>query len=107
MRLEWVDQGSRVLLTALGVLFVPAGTGFIRFIGAGTVWLEILATVIIGSLASLAVSAHLVQYFLVRGDEKRDEAAEQQTAPAKQDVVQVRRDVARTEPAPAVQEVVR
>lgn len=77
VRLEWVDAGSRVLLAAFGLLFVPAGAGFIQFISAGAVWLEILATVIVGSLASLAVSAHVVQRLLVRGDEKRDGGCEQ------------------------------
>ncbi len=113
VRLEWVDQGSRVLLTVLGLLFVPAGTGFIQFIGAGTVWLEILVTVIVGSLASLAVSAHVVQYLLVRGDAKREGGREQpepaQVAPGVvlAEPAHVARDVVRPVPAPVPQEAVR
>ncbi len=113
VRLEWVDQGSRVLLTVLGLLFVPAGTGFIQFIGAGTVWLEILVTVIVGSLASLAVSAHVVQHLLVRGDAKRA-GGRQQPEPAQaapeavlSELAQVARDVVQPVSVPAPQEAVR
>jgi holin-like protein len=46
VRLPWVDRGAHLLLTALGLLFVPAGAGFVQFVGVGTAWLEVGAIVV-------------------------------------------------------------
>ena len=61
VRVAWIDGGARLLLAALGLLFVPAGAGFVQFLGAGTLWLSVGAIVVAGSLLTLAVSAHVVQ----------------------------------------------
>ncbi len=61
VRLRWIEGGARPLLAALGLLFVPAGAGFVQFVGAGALWLKLLAIVVIGSLVTLAVSALIVQ----------------------------------------------
>jgi putative effector of murein hydrolase LrgA (UPF0299 family) len=61
VRLTWIDDGARLLLAALGLLFVPAGAGFVQFIGAGTLWLKVGAIVVVSALISLAISAHAVQ----------------------------------------------
>jgi holin-like protein len=68
VRLRWVQSGAAALLTVLGLLFVPAGAGFVQFTAAGTLWLEILAIVVIGCLISLAVSGHVSQLLLSRHD---------------------------------------
>ena len=61
VRLEWLDLGARSLLAVLGLLFVPAGVGFVQFTGAGPVWLAVAAIVCAGALATLAVTGHVVQ----------------------------------------------
>jgi holin-like protein len=61
VRLAWIDGGARLLLAVLGLLFVPAGAGFVQFLGAGTRWLEVGAVLVVGCLLSLGVSARVVQ----------------------------------------------
>jgi holin-like protein len=61
VRLEWLDVGARWLLGILGLLFVPAGVGFVQFAGAGPVWLAVAAVTGVGALAALAVTGHVVQ----------------------------------------------
>ncbi|HWE08896.1 MAG TPA: CidA/LrgA family protein [Solirubrobacteraceae bacterium] len=68
IRLRWIDGGARLLLAALGLLFVPAGAGFVQFIGAGAVWLEVGGIIVVGSLLTLAVTAHVVQRGLPADD---------------------------------------
>lgn len=68
VRLQWVEGGARLLLAALGLLFVPAGAGFVQFIGAGTAWLEVGAIIIVGSLLTLGVTAHVVVHGLPKHD---------------------------------------
>jgi holin-like protein len=61
LRLEWIDSGARSLLRILGLLFVPAGVGFVQFAGAGSLWLEVGAVVVAGTLVTLAITGHVVQ----------------------------------------------
>jgi holin-like protein len=68
VKADWVAGGAGRLLSLLGLLFVPAGAGFVQFIGAGVLWLEVGAVVIAGALVTLAVSAGVVDR-LVAGDE--------------------------------------
>ena len=68
VRIAWIDDGAGMLLAALGLLFVPAGAGFVQFTHAGTLWLEVGAVVVAGSLLTLAVSAHIVQRAVADAD---------------------------------------
>jgi holin-like protein len=61
VRLEWLDLGARSLLAVLGLLFVPAGVGFVQFAGAGPIWLAVAGVTAVGALATLAVTGHVVQ----------------------------------------------
>jgi holin-like protein len=64
IRLEWLEHGAGSLLGVLGLLFVPAGVGLVQYAGAGPLWLAVLATVLLGTLATLAVTGHLTQRWL-------------------------------------------
>jgi holin-like protein len=64
VRLEWLERGASSLLGVLGLLFVPAGVGLAQYAGAGPLWLAVLATVLVGALATLAVTGHVVQRWL-------------------------------------------
>lgn len=61
VRLAWLERGSRALLGVLGLLFVPAGVGFVQYAGAGAVWLAAGGVVLVGTLVTLAVTGHVVQ----------------------------------------------
>jgi holin-like protein len=61
VRLEWLDAGARSLLAVLGLLFVPAGVGFVQFTDAGPVWLLVAAVTGAGALLTLAITGHVVQ----------------------------------------------
>ncbi len=61
VRLSWIDGGSRLLLAALGLLFVPAGAGFVQFTAAGSRWLLVGVVVIAGSLVTLGIAARIVE----------------------------------------------
>jgi putative effector of murein hydrolase LrgA (UPF0299 family) len=45
----------------LGLLFVPAGVGLAQYAGAGPLWLAVLGIVLVGALATLAVTGHVTQ----------------------------------------------
>ena len=64
VRLEWLERGASSLLGVLGLLFVPAGVGLAQYAGAWTLWLAVIATVLVGALATLAVTGHVVQRWL-------------------------------------------
>ena len=64
IRLEWLERGAQSLLGVLGLLFVPAGVGLAQYAGAGALWLAVLATVLLGALATLAVTGHVTQRWL-------------------------------------------
>jgi holin-like protein len=68
VRLGWIDGGARLLLGALGLLFVPAGAGFVQFVGAGGTWLEVGAIVVVGSLLTLGVTALAVLRWMPNHD---------------------------------------
>src|SRR6266567_4295119 len=61
IRLSLIERGAQFLLAALGLLFVPAGVGFVQLTGAGTMWLKVAAIVAFGSSLSLAISARVAQ----------------------------------------------
>ena len=61
VRLEWLERGAGSLLGVLGLLFVPAGVGLVQYAGAGPLWVAVIATVLLGTLATLAVTGHVVQ----------------------------------------------
>jgi len=67
VRLAWLDRGAGWLLAILGLLFVPAGVGFLQYAGAGTAWLAVVAVVALGALVTLAVTGHAVQHAVRRG----------------------------------------
>jgi holin-like protein len=67
VRLAWLDEGAGTLLGALGLLFVPAGVGFVQFVHAGTVWFAAAAILGVGTLITLAVTGHVAQQSLRHG----------------------------------------
>jgi holin-like protein len=66
VRLAWLERGAGTLLGTLGLLFVPAGVGFVQFLGAGGTWAVAALVIGVGALVTLAVSGHVVQHS-VRG----------------------------------------
>jgi holin-like protein len=66
VRLEWLDRGAGSLLSVLGLLFVPAGVGLTQYVGAGAVWVAVVAVVAAGALITLAVTGHVVQKLAAR-----------------------------------------
>jgi holin-like protein len=67
VRLAWLEPGARTLLGTLGLLFVPAGVGFVQFLGAGRTWAMAAVVIGVGALVTLAVSGHVVQRSVHRG----------------------------------------
>jgi holin-like protein len=67
VRLAWVRDGATTLLGILALLFVPAGVGFVAFLGAGWVWPAALAASALGSLVTVGVTGTVVQRGLGRG----------------------------------------
>jgi len=61
VRLEWLDSGARSLLASFGLLFVPAGVGFVQFTDAGAVWLLVGAVATVGALVTIGVTGRVVQ----------------------------------------------
>jgi holin-like protein len=64
VRLEWLERGASSLLGVLGLLFVPAGVGLAQYAGAGAIWLAVIGIVLVGALATLAVTGHVAQRWL-------------------------------------------
>ena len=64
VRLEWLERGASSLLGVLGLLFVPAGVGLVQYAGAGLLWIAVAGAVLLGTLATLAVTGHVVQRWL-------------------------------------------
>lgn len=64
VRLDWLERGASSLLGVLGLLFVPAGVGLAQYAGAGPLWLAVIAVVLLGALATLAVTGHVTQRWL-------------------------------------------
>jgi holin-like protein len=67
VRLAWLERGAGTLLGTLGLLFVPAGVGFVQFLGAGSTWAMAAVVIGAGSLVTLTVSGHVVQRSVQRG----------------------------------------
>ena len=61
VRLDWLERGASSLLGVLGLLFVPAGVGLAQYAGAGSLWVAVLGIVLVGALATLAVTGHVTQ----------------------------------------------
>jgi holin-like protein len=64
VNLDWLERGASSLLGVLGLLFVPAGVGLAQYAGAGPLWFAVIAVVLVGALATLAVTGHVVQRWL-------------------------------------------
>lgn len=67
VRLAWLRSGATTLLAVLGLLFVPAGVGFVAFVDAGWAWLAALAVCGAGALATIALTGVVVQRGIERG----------------------------------------
>ncbi len=67
VRLAWLGEGATTLLGVLGLLFVPAGVGFVAFVDAGWVWLGSVAVAGLGAVATIALTGVVVQRGMKRG----------------------------------------
>ena len=67
VRLAWLADGATTLLGLLGLLFVPAGVGFVAFVGAGWIWVGAVAVTGLGALVTIALTGVLVQRAMDRG----------------------------------------
>lgn len=61
VRLSWLLDGAELLLGWLGLLFVPAGVGFVAFLEAGWVWAAALAVSALGSLLTVGLVGLVVE----------------------------------------------
>ena len=62
---DGVSEASRLLLSNLGLLFVPAGVGVVAYLPAlGHALLPILLAVLVGTAAAMAVTGWLAQTLL-------------------------------------------
>lgn len=70
-----VEAGANELLRHLSLLFVPAGVGIIVAAASGSGhWLAIVAGLVVSTLATLAVTALVLQALTPRGDKERGDA---------------------------------
>lgn len=67
VRLEWLREGATTLLGVLGLLFVPAGVGFVAFVDAGWVWLGALAVTGLCAVVTIALTGVVAQRGMRRG----------------------------------------
>ncbi|MBA2349518.1 MAG: CidA/LrgA family protein [Solirubrobacterales bacterium] len=67
VRLAWLQDGAGVLLGWLGLLFVPAGVGFVAFLDAGWVWGAALAVSAFGGLVTVGLVGLVVERGVRRG----------------------------------------
>ena len=67
VRLDWLRDGATALLGVLGLLFVPAGVGFVAFVDAGWPWLGVVAVTGVGAVATIALTGVVVQRGMERG----------------------------------------
>ena len=67
VRLDWLRDGALTLLGLLGLLFVPAGVGFVGFVDAGWTWLAALAITGLGAVVTIALAGLVVQRGMGRG----------------------------------------
>jgi holin-like protein len=67
VRLRWVERGAGTLVRTLGLLFVPAGVGFVQFLGAGRVWAAAVSVAALGALVTMTITGHVAQRTLRDG----------------------------------------
>ena len=67
VRLTWLEDGATTLLGLLGLLFVPAGAGFVAFVDAGWVWAGALAVTVVGGVLTVGLTGLVVQRGMGRG----------------------------------------
>lgn len=67
VRLAWLGDGARTLLGLLGLLFVPAGAGFVAFVDAGWVWVGAVLVCAVGAVATITLTGLVVQRGMERG----------------------------------------
>ena len=67
VRLGWIRDGATTLLGILGLLFVPAGAGFVDFLDAGWTWLAAVAVTGLGAVATIVLTGVVVQRGMRRG----------------------------------------
>jgi holin-like protein len=67
VRLAWIREGATTLLGLLGLLFVPAGAGFVQFVDAGWVWLGAVAVTGVGAVGTIVLTGLVVQRGMERG----------------------------------------
>jgi len=67
VRLAWLREGATTLLGVIGLLFVPAGAGFVAFVDAGWAWVGALAVTGLGAVATIALTGVVVQRGMERG----------------------------------------
>ena len=61
VRLAWLREGATTLLGLLGLLFVPAGVGFVAFVDAGWVWAGAVAITGVGAMITIGLTGLVVQ----------------------------------------------
>ncbi len=61
VRLAWLQDGARTLLGLLGLLFVPAGAGFVAFVDAGWVWVGAVVVTGLGAIVTIGLAGVVVQ----------------------------------------------
>jgi putative effector of murein hydrolase LrgA (UPF0299 family) len=68
-----VEAGANELLRHLSLLFVPAGVGIVvAASSAGGQWLAIVASVVVSTIATLAVTALVLKVLTPRPNQERD-----------------------------------
>ena len=65
--LAWVREAATTLLGLLGLLFVPAGAGFVAFVDAGWVWPVAVAVAGLGAAVSIGLTGLVAQHAMRRG----------------------------------------
>ena len=67
VRLAWLRAGASTLLGLLGLLFVPAGVGWVAFVGAGWTWGGAVALTALGAVLTVVGTGVAVQRVMDRG----------------------------------------
>ncbi|WP_062197703.1 CidA/LrgA family holin-like protein [Massilibacterium senegalense] len=73
LRLEWIEDGSHVLLRHLPLLFLPATIGIINYKSLASFYgLQLIFIVIVSSIMVFVISGKTAQYF-AKKQQKRGE----------------------------------
>ncbi len=67
VRLAWLGDAATTLLGLLGLLFVPAGAGFVAFVDAGWVWVGAVVVCAVGAVVTITLTGLVVQRGMERG----------------------------------------